>query len=97
MKEFFKKASLPIGVFALAITGAFATNAIKSAQTIVPGYQKMDSEGFVCSDPEVQCTTSLRSEVCTWKDANNTVHQLYGEQTNPVTNETVCTISLYKI
>lgn len=96
MKKFLKSAGLPIAVFALAIGSAFATNAVKNAQTIVPGYQKMDNDGLVCNERE-SCTTEFNSLVCTWKDASETTHVLYGLQEDLELNETVCTLPLYRI
>ncbi|MDM1530747.1 DUF6520 family protein [Myroides odoratimimus] len=95
MKKFLKSAGLPIGVFALAIGSAFATNVVKNAQTIVPGYQKIDELGLVC-DEKTMCSI-VGDEPCTWTDASNIEHTLYDKEFNPVLNETVCTFPLSRI
>ncbi|MDM1039118.1 hypothetical protein HX045_15450 [Myroides odoratimimus] len=92
MKKFLKSAGLPIGVFALAIGSAFATNAVKNAQTIVPGYQKMDNDGLVCRE-RTMCDTQ-GDIACTWIEGS-TEHLLYGKQ-GPIEN-TVCTLPLFKV
>lgn len=97
MKKFLKSAGLPILVFGLAIGGAFATNAMKNVQTLVPGYQKIDSQGLECFDPEVMCSTEFSEELCTWTDASDIDHPLYDKEFNPVLNRTVCTLPLYRI
>ncbi|MDM1457306.1 hypothetical protein HX025_11690 [Myroides odoratimimus] len=94
MKKFLKSAGLPIGVFALAIGSAFATNAMKSPLAIELGYQKIDEDGFECFDPVITCST-VEGPVCTWNDGTTT-HTLYGKHT--VSNVgTVCTKPLYQI
>ncbi|MDM1094910.1 MULTISPECIES: DUF6520 family protein [Myroides] len=96
MKRFLKSAGLPIGVFALAIGSAFATNAMKNTLSVEPGYQRIDSQGLECDDPEVMCD-SQGTVTCTWKDASNITHNLYGKRFNEALNKTVCTLPLYKI
>lgn len=96
MKKFLKSASMPILVFGLAIGGAFATNAMKNVQTLVPGYQKIDEDGLECTNRITLCTTEEGS-ICTWTDASNIDHPLFGMQENEDLNETVCTLPLYKI
>lgn len=93
MKKFLKLAGLPIGVFALAIGSAFATNAMKSSLAIVPGYQKIDENGLECFDPKVMCDTG-GTIACTWT-VGTTTHNLYGEQ-GPI-GQTACTLPLYEI
>lgn len=95
MKKFLKSAGLPIGVFALAIGSAFATNAMKSPLAIELGYQKIDDEGLECSIPRAMCTTDFNPQLCTWT-VGGTTHTLYGKQTVPVLG-TVCTKPLYQI
>lgn len=87
---------MPILVFGLAIGGAFATNAMKNVQTLVPGYQKIDSQGLECEQKEM-CSTEFSEELCTWTDASNIDHPLYDKEFNPILNQTVCTLPLYKI
>lgn len=96
MKRFLKSAGLPIGVFALAIGSAFATNAMKSTLSVEPGYQKIDSQGLECFNSEEMCSTS-DGPVCTWKDAANVTHTLYGKQDDPILGRTVCTLPLSRI
>ncbi|MCA4808019.1 hypothetical protein HX038_16580 [Myroides odoratimimus] len=94
MKRFLKSAGLPIGVFALAIGSAFATNAMKNTFATEPGYQKIDEDGLECFDPKVMCST-IEGPVCTWDDGTTT-HTLYGEQIVPILG-TVCTKPLSRI
>lgn len=95
MKKNLKSAGLPIGVFALAIGSAFATNAMKNAQTIVPAYQKMDNDGLVCELREATCDIN-GTVTCTWIDGSNT-YELYAEKFDEELNTTVCTLPLYQI
>ncbi|KUF46478.1 hypothetical protein AS361_04915 [Myroides marinus] len=95
MKRFLKSAGLPIGVFALAIGSAFATNAMKSSQLSVPAYQKIDSNGLVCTPREATCDIE-GAVTCTWAEGS-TMHNLYGLQEDPISKETVCTLPLFKI
>lgn len=95
MKKFLKSAGLPIGVFALAIGGAFATNAIKNSQLFVDeaAFQKMDTNGSVCIEKR-QCNTT-DSKVCTWVDPSTAIeHPLYGKRL--VGNQTLCVEPLFK-
>ncbi|MDR2223130.1 MAG: DUF6520 family protein [Flavobacteriaceae bacterium] len=94
MKKFLKSAGLPIGVFALAIGSAFATNAMKSSNLFATeqGYQKLDSDGLSCV-PQIDCST-IQGPACTWKDAQNITHNLFGMQ--EVAGQTVCTKVLYR-
>jgi len=94
MKKFLKSAGLPIGVFALAIGSAFATNAMKSSLALEQGYQKIDNDGLVCRD-RIMCDSGP-GPVCTWNDGINT-HILYGMEFNKDLNETVCTKTLSRI
>ncbi|MDM1405550.1 hypothetical protein HX039_15800 [Myroides marinus] len=94
MKKFLKSAGLPIGVFALAIGSAFATNAMKSPLAIELGYQKIDDEGLECSIPRAMCSDT-GTVFCTWT-VGTTTHRLYGKQTVPDVG-TVCTKTLYQI
>lgn len=96
MKRFLKSAGLPIGVFALAIGSAFATNAMKSPLANESGFQKIDGQGVECFDPKVMCSTDIKPELCTWT-VGTTTHNLYGKQFDPVLNKTVCTKTLYRI
>ncbi|GAQ14847.1 hypothetical protein MODO_2539 [Myroides odoratimimus] len=96
MKKFLKSAGLPIGVFALAIGSAFATNAVKNALVLEPGYQKIDELGLECNDPKVMCSTEFDTQLCTWT-VGSTTHTLYGEEFDSDLNQTVCTKTLYRI
>lgn len=95
MKKFLKSAGLPIGVFALAIGSAFATNAIKSSNLFATedGYQKLDSQGVNCV--KIMDCSTVFGPTCTWEESPGVVHQLYGKQ--QVENQTLCTKILYKI
>ncbi|MDM1352199.1 DUF6520 family protein [Myroides marinus] len=95
MKRFLKSAGLPIGVFALAIGSAFATNAMKNSFTLEQGYQKIDEIGLEC-EPKVMCSTEFDAQLCTWT-VGTTTHNLYGEQFDKELNKTVCTKPLYRI
>ncbi|WP_163516792.1 DUF6520 family protein [Gelidibacter japonicus] len=95
MKKFLKNAGLRIGVFALAIGAAFATNAMKNSNFAVEdGYQPLDTEGVTCIK-RAECTDIL-GPVCTWKDpVTNISHELFGMEEN--NGQTVCTKRLYRI
>lgn len=94
MKKFLKSAGLPIGVFALAIGSAFATNAVKNSFALEQGYQKIDEDGLEC-EPRVMCSDT-GTVFCTWS-IGSTTHRVYGEQFNKDLNKTVCTKPLYQI
>ncbi|MFM9402724.1 DUF6520 family protein [Myroides odoratimimus] len=93
MKKFLKSAGLPIGVFALAIGSAFATNVMKSAFAPEFGYQKIDAQGQVCSEPRALCDTA-GVDTCTWREGS-VDHPLFGMYDDPILG-TVCTLKLYK-
>ncbi|WP_158210630.1 DUF6520 family protein [Myroides phaeus] len=95
MRKFLKSAGLPIGVFALAIGSAFATNAMKNVNPDrVIGYQQLDSEELTCVK-KIECAV-LGSQVCTWNDpVTNLDHNLYGMEAE--SNETSCTRPLFRI
>lgn len=95
MKSFLKSAGLPIGVFALAIGSAFATNAIKDSKLFATedGYQKLDSQGVSCV--KIMDCSTVFGPTCTWEEAPDVVHQLYGKQ--KVGSQTLCTKALYRI
>lgn len=96
MKRFLKSAGLPIGVFALAIGSAFATNGMKNSKFFVDetAYQKMDIEGAVCIERS-QCNT-VDSKICTWTDpVTNLEHPLYGKRLNE-DSVTLCSEPLFK-
>ncbi|MDM1519401.1 DUF6520 family protein [Myroides odoratimimus] len=82
MKKFLKSAGLPIGVFALAIGSAFATNAMKNVQlnsTDRIGHYELDSDNeFSCVQTNITCSTISDGPICTWYDAvNNQERTLY--------------------
>lgn len=98
MKKFLKSAGLPIGVFALAIGSAFATNAMKNAEmqtTDRVGYIQLDNNMYHCEIKNVTCSTS-GIEICTWRDAvTNQDIQLYElDSTDPAA--TFCSTKLFK-
>lgn len=95
MKKILKSAGLPIGVFALAIGSAFATNAFKNVNPISePGYQQLNSEKLTCVE-RTECS-DFGAQVCTWKDpATNLNHNLY--RMEEIGGQTVCTTPLYRI
>jgi len=95
MKNLFKTASLPIGVFALAICSAFSTNAMKEVIPVQEmGYQQLNAEGYTCVKQK-ECA-NVGVQVCTWKDpATNLSHDLYG--LDKVNNQTICTRQLFRI
>ncbi|AJH14482.1 DUF6520 family protein [Myroides profundi] len=95
MKRFLKSAGLPIGVFALAIGSAFATNAMKNNALTVPAYQQIDSKGVTCTPRIASCDIN-GSEACTWEEAPSLQHNLYGMEFDEELNQTVCTLRLYK-
>lgn len=96
MKKFLKSAGLPIGVFALAIGSAFATNAMSNSSLFAThdAFQKIDSNGLVCiKQDRCQDTGTM---LCTWLNPEtNQNEQLYGKAdvSDP---STVCTKPLYR-
>lgn len=98
MKKFLKSAGLPIGVFALAIGSAFATNAMKNAEmqtTDRVGYIQLDNNMYHCEIKNVTCST-INGPLCSWFDAiNNKDVQLYElDSTDPAA--TFCSTKLFK-
>ncbi len=98
MKKFLKNAGLQIGVFALAIGAAFATNAMKNAEMQVTdriGYIQVNNDKYHCENKNVMCSTA-GIVLCTWYDAvNNKNVQLYElDSSNPTA--TFCSEPLYQ-
>ncbi|MDM1501241.1 hypothetical protein HX071_03370 [Myroides marinus] len=76
MKKFLKSAGLPIGVFALAIGSAFATNAMKNVDPLIEdGYIQIDGVETNC-DFKMKCQT-FGNEKCTWQESPTKAHTLY--------------------
>lgn len=95
MKKFLKNAGLQIGIFALAIGVAFATNGVKNnGYAVEIGYQQLNNEGLSCIK-RTDCS-DVPGPICTWKDpVTNITHNLFGmEEKN---GQTVCTKKLYRI
>lgn len=95
MKNFIKKAGLQIGVFALAISGAFASNTLNTAapNELEEGFLPSDIFGRVCNVKDV-CSTR-GNVLCTWYDpATGITHRLYGME--KVGNQILCTKTLYR-
>lgn len=86
MKAMIKKLALPVGVFAVAIAGAFASNLSK--QPADPnhrdGYKLVDQQ---CIKTELKCTVVNTGQMC----EDSSFNQLYEW------NGTTCGIELYKI
>ncbi|TDS52426.1 DUF6520 family protein [Myroides indicus] len=82
MKKFLKNAGLQIGVFALAIGAAFATNAMKNAEMQVTDrigyYRLVEGNTSPCNVTNVMCTTITNPVLCTWFDVSSgKEHNLY--------------------
>jgi len=94
MKKFLKSAGLPIGVFALAIGSAFATNAMKKIKEADPIYPQpyyyhdlVSQQCVMIEDEDLNCTeVNSGLGVCTWSTKNVFGKELGG---------TACTIQLY--
>lgn len=96
MFKFIKTAKLQIAVFVLAIGGAFATNAMSgSATTLVDGYQRIDSDGFECSEPLWVCDTTP-GEPCTY-EVNGIAEEMYGLHYDTNLQAIVCSLPLSKV
>ncbi|MFD0701944.1 DUF6520 family protein [Myroides pelagicus] len=96
MKKFFKTAGLPIAVFALAISAAFATNAINNNERLTdPIYPKpyyyhdlLSQECVMINDNNLNCTeVNSGLGLCSWG-----VNDVFGLEEGG----TACTIQLYK-
>lgn len=93
MKKFLKNAGLQIGVFALAIGAAFATNAMKNSNSILAEEDGYLQTGSIANcEFKARCST-IEGPVCTWQEAPGVKHQLYGLNES----ETSCTVELYQI
>jgi hypothetical protein len=90
MKKFLKNAGLQIGVFALAIGAAFATNAMKNADPNDRMGYHFDEEAVIKCIPKGECTIIQSDELCTWQETPILGHQLYD------LNGTSCDVKLYK-
>ncbi|MEK6449976.1 MULTISPECIES: DUF6520 family protein [unclassified Myroides] len=72
MRKFLKSAGLPIGVFALAIGSAFATNAMKNVDPNErEGYYLDENAPVVCMNSEQNCSVINSGILCTWTDEND--------------------------
>ncbi len=89
MKKILKSAGLPIGVFALAIGGAFATNAMKNADPNDRVGYYFDVNAPIKCMPKEDCTT-IEGITCTWEESPTVSHDLYELQ------GTSCVKKLYK-
>ncbi|WP_149207346.1 DUF6520 family protein [Flavobacterium johnsoniae] len=81
MKSKFAKQVLPVAVFALAIAGAFTTNAMNQrskAATPAQGYLKLNPQGSNCQEQDDECQIENTGNVCT-VDLNPTGAQLFGK------------------
>lgn len=95
MKNFIKKAGLQIGVFALAISGAFASNALNTSQAnqLVEAFLPSEVLGRVCNVKDACLTQGI--VLCTWYDPSTSItHRLYGME--KVGNQILCTKTLYR-
>lgn len=94
MKQLLKSAGLPIGVFALAIGSAFATNAINSSKTLnTPEAYIQNNSEYSCIKKDELCSTVNSGTFCMWEEALGLEHQLYTIDEN----STSCTIPLYRV
>lgn len=91
MKKFLKSAGLPIGVFALAIGSAFATNAMKNADPNDRIGYLYDEQQELCL-PKADCTLINTGTICTWKESTSSKveHNLFDY------NGTSCEVKLYQ-
>jgi hypothetical protein len=67
MKTNFSKQVLPVAVFALAIAGAFTTNAMNvrsKTATAVQGYVKLNPQATSCEQRDM-CSTINNGNICT--------------------------------
>ncbi|MEK6452219.1 MULTISPECIES: DUF6520 family protein [unclassified Myroides] len=89
MKKILKSAGLPIGVFALAIGSAFATNAFKNLNPNDRVGYYFDAEAPTQCMPKEDCTI-IEGATCTWEESASVSHNLFELQ------GTSCVKKLYK-
>jgi len=93
MKLNFLKQGIPVAVFALAIAGAFTTNAMEKsrrAASLVDAYPRLNPAG-TCSEEPYTCETNNNFILCRVDQDNPTSQQLYAKDGNGN-----CTIEVYK-
>lgn len=98
MKKFLKTAGLPIGVFALAISAAFATNAMNnSAIRLASDYYYQNSDEYSCIkvDEQLNCSEINTGIICTWEDASSLPHDIYTMEKD-LNGIDVCAKTLYR-
>jgi Family of unknown function (DUF6520) len=92
MKKLISKIALPLGVVALAVVGAFQSNAMTKTGSAV-----VDERGFIQvggSNPcelSVWCTPTLNSHFCTVDGSDD------GTRVYKKNDSGVCNIALYRI
>lgn len=98
MKKFLKTAGLPIGVFALAISAAFATNAMNNSTTRLASdyyYQELNESNCILIPETLDCSEFYSGPVCTWEDTSNAIHNVFAMEKDNNQVET-CTKALYR-
>ncbi|WP_010249827.1 DUF6520 family protein [Myroides injenensis] len=98
MKKFLKTAGLPIGVFALAISAAFATNAIKNSELADPiAYYRLNpNDQYSCMKTSESCTT-IPGQICKWVEVPGILeHDLYEISFESDGITTYCSKPLYR-
>lgn len=93
MKLNFFKQGIPVAVFALAIAGAFTTNAMEKrsrAAALVTAYPRLNPAG-TCSEEPYTCESINNFTLCRVNQDDSTSAQLYSKDANGN-----CTIQTYK-
>lgn len=94
MKTIFSKQSvIPAAVFALAIAGAFTTNAMErstTSATDIEGFKRLNPAGL-CNDEELySCSTDSSGALCRIS-ASPSSQQVYAKNANGA-----CTVEVYR-
>ncbi|PZR19104.1 MAG: hypothetical protein DI539_15135 [Flavobacterium psychrophilum] len=92
MKNSFFTGLTRLGVFAIAITGAFMTTAMGRADSfaIVNGHLQTGNPFDPCDETSVMCNTETTSEVCRVSNGGAQLYQLNSAPTS-------CNTTLWKI
>jgi len=83
MKTIFLKQVFPVAVFAVAIAGAFTTNAMEKARRtadLVDSYKKLNIAGD-CDEQQFTCDRENTGNICR-VSANPASQQLYAKNDN---------------
>ncbi|WP_163408104.1 DUF6520 family protein [Flavobacterium ajazii] len=93
MKTIFSKQVLPVAVFALAIAGAFTTNAMeRNSRSVdaIDGFKRLNPAGLCDDEQSYSCESVNTGAICR-VSASPSSQQVYAKNANGA-----CTVEVYR-